>query len=252
MVALACSLAAIALYGVMRRERLGWAQSGTFDWTKPDSVADVGAAVGVMAFCFGVAPVALHLEASMAAPERFAAAQRVALFTAFAAYVIVGAGVARLYDGPDVNDSVPGNVLDALPTGVTPTIVRLAMAAACVASIPIGLVGCGEILEARIPRCRRLVVRGLVAVAAALVAYAMPAFALVVGLVGAVAVCTLSFALPPLVHLLLAKRNGLPLAEDVVLLIAGVLLVVVTTTLTARTTAAALAEAYADDDDFLS
>ena len=90
------------------------------------------------------------------------------------------------------------------------------------------------------------------ALAAALVAYAMPAFALVVGLVGAVAVCTLSFALPPLVHLLLAKRNGLPLAEDVVLLIAGVLLVVVTTTLTARTTAAALAEAYADDDDFLS
>ena len=188
----------------------------------------------------------------MAAPERFAAAQRVALFTAFAAYVIVGAGVARLYDGPDVNDSVPGNVLDALPTGFTPTLVRLAMAAACVASIPIGLVGCGEILEARIPRCRRLVVRGLVAVAAALVAYAMPAFALVVGLVGAVAVCTLSFALPPLVHLLLAKRNGLPLIEDVVLLIAGVLLVVVTTTLTARTTAAALAEAYADDDDFLS
>ena len=30
LVALACSLAAIALYGVMRRERLGWAQSGTF------------------------------------------------------------------------------------------------------------------------------------------------------------------------------------------------------------------------------
>jgi amino acid permease len=54
LVALACSLAAIALYGVLRRERLGWAQSGTFDWTKPDSVADVGAAVGVMAFCFGV------------------------------------------------------------------------------------------------------------------------------------------------------------------------------------------------------
>ena len=73
--------------------------------------------------------MALHLEATMAAPERFAAAQRVALFTAFAAYVIVGAGVARLYDGPDVNDSVPGNVLDALPTGATPTIVRLAMAA---------------------------------------------------------------------------------------------------------------------------
>ena len=46
LVALACSLAAIALYGVLRRERLGWAQSGTFDWTKPDSVADVGAAVG--------------------------------------------------------------------------------------------------------------------------------------------------------------------------------------------------------------
>ena len=95
-------------------------------------------------------------------------------------------------------------------------------------------------------------VRGLVAVAAALVAYAMPAFALVVGLVGAVAVCTLSFALPPLVHLLLARRNSLPIAEDVVLLIAGVLLVIVTTTLTARTTAQALAEAYADDDDFLS
>ena len=164
-----------------------------------------------MAFCFGVAPVALHLEASMAAPERLRPRSGSRCSRRSRRYVIVGAGVARLYDGPDVNDSVPGNVLDALPTGVTPTIVRLAMAAACVASIPIGLVGCGEILEARIPRCRRLVVRGLVAVAAALVAYAMPAFALVVGLVGAVAVCTLSFALPPLVHLLLARRNGLPL-----------------------------------------
>ena len=94
----------------------------------PGTVADGGAAVGVMAFCWGVGPVALHLEASMAAPERFATAQRVALFTAFAAYVIVGAGVARLYDGPAPDDSVPGNVLDALPTGLTPTLVRLAMA----------------------------------------------------------------------------------------------------------------------------
>ena len=51
---------------------------------------------------------------------------------------------------------------------------------------------------------------------------------------------------------MLAKRNSLPIAEDVVLLIAGVLLVIITTTLTARTTADALKEAYADDDDFLS
>ena len=101
-------------------------------------------------------------------------------------------------------------------------------------------------------RARRAASPSLVAVAAALVAYAMPAFALVVGLVGAVAVCTLSFALPPLVHLLLAKRNGLPILEDVILLVAGVLLGVITTTLTARTTAAALAEAYADAADFLS
>ena len=77
--------------------------------------------------------MALHLEASMAAPERFAAAQRVALFTAFAAYVIVGAGVARLYDGPAPDDSVPGNVLDALPTGLTPT--DLSVEISCISDV---------------------------------------------------------------------------------------------------------------------
>ena len=74
LVALACSLAAIALYGVLRRERLGWAQSGTFDWTKPDSVADVGAAVGVMACveinqCVGCTKSFLGDDAAVLAPS---------------------------------------------------------------------------------------------------------------------------------------------------------------------------------------
>lgn len=243
LVALACSLTAIALYGVARRETLGWAQNGAFDWTKPNSTNDLGAAVGVMAFCFGIAPLALQMEASMASPDKFAGAQRVALTIAFATYLIVGAGVARLYDGPGSNDAVPGNVLDALPDGrwTVPTAVRLAMACASMFSVPIGLVGCGEILEARFPRCRRVYVRGLVAVGAALVAHAMPAFCLVVGLVGAFCCITLGFVLPPLVHLLLARRNGLSVREDAVLFVLGILLVVATTTLTARTTAEALA-----------
>ncbi|KAH8093335.1 hypothetical protein JL720_4459 [Aureococcus anophagefferens] len=106
--------------------------------------------------CFGVAPLALQLEASMAEPRRFASAQRYALGVAFLAYAATGAGVARLYDGlPCAPDGVAGNVLDDLPRGApwttAPSAVRVAMSVVCVFSAPIGVVSSGEILEAALP-----------------------------------------------------------------------------------------------------
>ena len=72
-------------YG-LDESRQAW-NADDYDWIRPASSSSVGSAFGVMAFCFGVAPLALQLEASMAQPKRFAGAQRVALSLAFVAYL---------------------------------------------------------------------------------------------------------------------------------------------------------------------
>ena len=117
----------------------------------------------------------------------------------FLAYAATGGGVARLYDGLScAPQGVAGNVLDNLPYGApwttAPSLVRAAMAVVCVASAPIGVVSSGEILEAQlnrlIPRVGlvRVLARGAVCYSAAAVAAALPVFALIVSLVGCLAV----------------------------------------------------------------
>lgn len=244
------SFCCIAEYGLAARAEVGWAASDDFRWYAPRDAPALAAGFGVLAYCFGVPPLALQLEASMAEPRSFKRAQRLALGTAFLAYAATGAGVARLFDGLPGTPTVAGNVLDDLPRdggwGAPPAIVRVAMALVCVFSAPLGIVSCGQIFEARLgpptPTKRRLV-RGGITFGAAAVASALPVFALVVALVGCLAVSLLSFVLPPVLHLQLLLRGGgrgATLALDGIAIVVGVVVVVFTTFLTARSVAAQL------------
>ena len=250
--AIAVSFAAIVAYGLESRSAVGWRASDGWDWVSPTSTSSLASGFGVLSYCFGIAPLALQLEASMAEPKLFPAAQRCALLVAFCSYFATGAGVARLYDGlPCAPNGVAGNVLDDLPLyapwAAAPTLVRLAMAVVCVFSAPLGVVATGEIVEARCgvtTKRGRLLARGAVCYGAAAVAAALPVFALVVALVGCFAVSTLSFVLPSFLHLQLSlKRMRSHVATDALATVLGVVVVVFTTALTASTTAAALQRA---------
>jgi hypothetical protein len=55
----------------------------------PSSVTSASHFFGVAAFSVGIPPVAFFIQSSMAQPQQFAAALRVALWLVWAAYVVV-------------------------------------------------------------------------------------------------------------------------------------------------------------------
>ncbi|KAH8067414.1 hypothetical protein JL721_7522 [Aureococcus anophagefferens] len=110
------SFACIVTYGVEERTAVGWAQADGFTWMTPTSVSALASGFGVLAFCFGVAPLALQLEASMAEPRRFAAPSG----TRWASRSRLrgdGRGRGVSTTASCAPDGVAGNVLDDLPRG---------------------------------------------------------------------------------------------------------------------------------------
>lgn len=158
---------------------------------------------GVFSYCYGLVPLVPQFEASMRRPRDFKFVQRVSLAITALVYVVVGLGVALLYDG-----DCKGNILDNLPPrNRLANLVRVLMALVCIASSPVGIVAAASVLETKFGLAVRIPARVLYLACAAAIAANVPSFALVVAVVGAGAVSFLSFVLPPLVHLRLGLRQ---------------------------------------------
>lgn len=209
LLALAVSFVVIAWQGVVENGASGFAQISQINlW--PEDFAAVSDWFGIVAFGYGVAPIAYNIRESMAEPQQMGFSTRIALWSVFGAYAFLGDGVRVLFSPSHDFD---GDVLQAIPTDSwIPTAVRLLMTFVSVVTAPLLVVPCGELLEGKLGlndgrMSTRVLVRAFVCAICAAVTISVPSFVYVVSFVGCFCVALVGFVLPPLFHIQLTRRR---------------------------------------------
>ena len=201
----------IFCYGVV--ENGFFAGFREISWTDlwPQGFTGVGNWFGIVAFGFGIVPIAYNIQESMEHPERMPHATKLALLTVCGAYVVIGNGVAIL-----LKPSVPqfeGDVLHELPESWIPTMIRLAMAFVVLVTVPLLVVPCAELIEGKMgmnaasPLASRLTLRFIICLVCCGTASSIPGFVHVISFIGAFCMSLTSFVFPPLMHIALLKRH---------------------------------------------
>jgi len=201
----------IFCYGVVENGFLAGFRE--ISWTDlwPQGFTGVGNWFGIVAFGFGVTPIAYNIQESMEHPERMPHATKLALLTVCGAYVVISDGVAVL-----LRPSVPhfeGDVLHELPESWIPTMIRLAMAFVVLVTVPLLVVPCAELIEGKMgmnaasPLASRLTLRFSLCLVCSGTASCIPGFVHVISFIGAFCMSLTSFVFPPLMHIALLKRH---------------------------------------------
>jgi amino acid permease len=210
----------------------------------PRSLSGVSHWFGIVVFGYGVVPLTYNFRESMKEPDKIVGATVGALAGVVVLYSFMGLGIYVLFP------NLTADVLHELPaTGVLPVLTRLAMAWTLLASAPLIIVPCAELLEGkldvthRMPRHRAAVRFSVVAVCV-VVAVLLPGFVQVLSFVGCFCVALVGFCLPPTLHLRLvylanvhATRripNKIDVMLDVILLAWGIFVTIVSTICTLR------------------
>ena len=108
----------------------------------PNGLSGVSHWFGVCVFGFGVVPLTYNFQESMKEPGKMLGATAGALSAVALLYILMGAGLYALF--PDLT----ADVLHELPdTGILPVLTRLAMAWTVLATSPLLIVPCAELLE---------------------------------------------------------------------------------------------------------
>jgi amino acid permease len=162
-------------------------------------------------------PLTFSFQESMQQPERMISASTTALVCVALTYIVLGVGLYALFP------NLTSDVLHELPpTGLLPVITRLAMIGSILATAPLLIVPCADLLEGKchssktnttvsvtttaIPSwishslIRRTLARFGIVAACVMVATALPDFVDVLALVGCFCVAFVSFCVPPLLH----------------------------------------------------
>lgn len=119
----------------------------TSSWDRAFSTSPEGLSTffGVCAFSFGIPPLVFPIQGSMARPEFFKSAVRLALVTVALLYIVVAETIVHLY-GDDAKD-IPPNILAVLPESNLATLVRLLVAVVCLMTYPLAIVPLSESVE---------------------------------------------------------------------------------------------------------
>ncbi|KAL3919138.1 MAG: hypothetical protein SGILL_003904, partial [Bacillariaceae sp.] len=233
---------------------------GPFSWLPQDGLSGVSHWFGCVVFGFGIVPLTFNFRESMAQPEQLPRTAMFSMLLVAAAYIITGVSLLYLY--PDIQD----DVLSELPEGWLATLTRLAMIVVVIATAPLLIVPCAEIIEGKIhhdgqvhPRTQ-LLARSALSLVTVGISVMLPGFVTVLAFVGCFSVSLVSFCVPPLLHWVLllqkyrqehdhhhhhvvnsgdfsrspAKYPVWTVAVDVVALIAGVATTAITTYITFR------------------
>jgi len=167
---------------------------------------------GCVVFSFGVVPLTFNFRESMAEPEKLPQTALISMLLVGVCYIIIG--VSFLYLFPNVEN----DILAEIPsTGLLATGVRLAMIVVTMATTPLLVVPCAEIIEGKIMknedgqtiRSKKLmiIIRTFLLLVTVSVAIKLPGFVSVLAFVGCFAVSTVSFVLPPALHWLLLSQG---------------------------------------------
>lgn len=172
----------------------------------PQSLNGVSHWFGICVFGYGIVPLTYNLQESMKRPHHFVGASALSLFGVALIYILLGVGLYALFP------NLTADVLSEIPDrGLLPIMTRLAMVGTIVATAPLLVVPCAELLEGKFDWAHtaehRTVVRFAVVGASVVVAVLLPSFVQVLSFVGCFCVATVSFIMPPLLHLRLICRE---------------------------------------------
>jgi amino acid permease len=176
----------------------------------PTSINSISHYYGIAVFGYGAVPLTYNFQESMQEPHRIVSATANAMALVAFSNVAVGVGLYLLFP------NLTADILHELPsTGFLPSMTRLAMVGTIIATAPLLIVPCSELLEGRwvnvvhSPVMRRATMRyGLVSICV-MVAVSLPDFVEVLALVGCFCVALVSFCVPPALHLRLLYLSHL-------------------------------------------
>mmetsp|Transcript_26640 Transcript_26640/g.37537 ORF Transcript_26640/g.37537 Transcript_26640/m.37537 type:complete len:448 (-) Transcript_26640:167-1510(-) len=178
-----------------------------------DGLSGVSHWFGCTVFSFGTVPLTYNLRDSMLEPRRMMSSTSIAFGLVTVSYLLLGSGMLLLY--PDVE----GDVLKELPSvGHVPTAIRLAMTLVVLATAPLLVVPCGEVVEGKLfhgsaTPSARVGIRLAICIACTVVGIGVPGFVEVLSFVGCCCVAVVSFVVPPLLHILLSWQRQSNYAE---------------------------------------
>lgn len=171
---------------------------------------------GCVVFGFGVVPLTFNFRESMANPAKLSKAAMMALLLVALAYMIIGLGFLILYP------NIQSDILSELPTGsIVPTLSRLSMVVVVMATAPLLIVPCGEILEGKLMQPptsgedyshyhhrMKIMVRFGICLLTVVISVGIPEFIGVLTFVGCFCVAFVSFCITPFLHLLIRMQEG--------------------------------------------
>jgi amino acid permease len=166
---------------------------------------------GCVVFSFGVVPLTFNFRESMAEPEKLQKAAMISMSLVGVCYVIIGVSFLYLFPNIEVD------LLSKIPShGMLATTTRLAMIITTMASTPLLIVPCAEIIEGKIlnnedgqTKSKKLmiIIRTCILLCTVLIASELPSFVSVLAFAGSFAVSMVSFVLPPGLHWLLLRQG---------------------------------------------
>ena len=217
---LGVTLTVVAIYGYCQEVAEPAAVINMFP---SEGLAGVSQWFGCIVFGFGIVPLTFNFRESMAEPTKLSMTTMVALLLVAVTYIIIGLTLLVLYP------NIKNDVLSELPMhGVIPVLTRLAMVVVVMATAPLLIVPCGQIIEGKIIHSpqdieqdlyhndlvhrRRVQVFVRLAICAVTVAISVgiPEFVGVLTFVGCFCVAFVSFCIPPCLHLLIRMSQGAP------------------------------------------
>jgi len=208
LVVLAFTFLIIMIYGLQQLPILSTEEE--YNLLPLNGISGISHWFGCVAFGFGVVPLTYNYYDSMARPQEMVQATSIALFLVALGYIMIGSGLLILYP------SIDTDLLEALPkSGPVPATVRLSMVVVIIASSPLLVLPCGELIEGKLhkwfhlepSRVARIITRMSICLVCTIISVVVPGFVYVLSFVGCFSVATVSFIFPPLLHLCLASRT---------------------------------------------
>jgi hypothetical protein len=203
---LAFAMLIITFYGL---EDYSSETAVALQWMPRNGLTGMSHWFGCVVFGFGIVPLTFNFRESMAEPKEISRATLFALLLVAAAYIVTGVGLLILYP------NIQADVLSQIPTeGILPTVTRLAMVVVVIATAPLLIVPCAELLEGKInpsqtnKRRIQIVVRFSICFLTVAISVGVPGFVNVLTFVGCFCVALVSFCIPPFLYLVLLLREG--------------------------------------------
>ncbi|VEU41290.1 unnamed protein product [Pseudo-nitzschia multistriata] len=229
LIILGLTMSVVAWYGLNEQKAMEYNAASTFERGERDTginnhndskfnlyplngIEGVSKWFGCTVFSFGIVPLTFNFRESMADPEKLPQTAMISMSLVGVCYIVIG--VSFLYLFPNIEN----DLLAEIPsTGLLATTTRIAMILVVMASTPLLIVPCAEIIEGKIYRSKSgdtkrsktlmIIIRSSILFFTVSIASKLPGFISVLSFVGCFAVSMVSFVLPPGLHWLLLGQG---------------------------------------------